>query len=62
MQRDWGATKEHMLEDIECPICEARDKESKVTVFWVSHGKDSAVLRCICDRGHQFEETVMDAS
>jgi len=63
--QDWAATKKHMYEDLRCPRCMDDEMLSQVTVYWVSHGKDGAVLQCCCDRGHEwdeFEEVVEDAS
>jgi len=58
MQQDWAATKEHLYGDIRCPSCMDEEMLSNVTVYWVSHGKGGSVLRCACDRGHEFEEVI----
>lgn len=62
MQQDWAATKEHMYGDIRCPSCMDDEMLSDVTVFWISRSGSNAVLRCCCSQGHEFEETVEDAS
>ncbi len=48
-------------EDIRCPTCMDEETLSDVTVFWVSNVEGGKVLRCFCDRGHEFEHEVIDA-
>lgn len=46
-------------EYIRCPRCMDDEKLSNVIVFWTTQVEGGKVLKCACDRGHEFTHEVI---